>query len=91
MAHLDIRMEGDGIWPDLPELDAAGLLINGMGGGLDAKLTLAALPHGTVEGRPSITIRADFPDGRVVLLETTMRLFLTAARAFAARYRQGEP
>jgi hypothetical protein len=86
VASLRVIMEGDGIWPDLPELAEAGMLINGMASGQPPDITFAALPEGTVEGRPSITIRLDFPDGRVVLAETTMRLFLAVARSFGARF-----
>jgi hypothetical protein len=57
-----------------------------MAGAENASLTITSLAHGTTQGRASVTIRADFPDGRVVLLETTLRLFTTAARALAARH-----
>ena len=47
---------------------------------------VAALDGGMTSGRPSVMLRFGLPDGRTVLAETSMRLFLTAARAFAARY-----
>ena len=76
MASLDLHIEGDNCWPDLKEKGYIGTTIT----------SIAGLPKGTVEGRPSVAIRVDLPDGRVVLAETTLRLFLRAAEALAARY-----
>jgi hypothetical protein len=50
---------------------------------------VAALPRGTVSGKPTVTFRVDLPDGTVVLAETTLSLFLSAADAFKARH--GDP
>ena len=49
-------------------------------------LRFGALPNGTVEGMPTVNICFELPDGRIVLTETTMRIFCSAARAFEARY-----
>jgi hypothetical protein len=37
-------------------------------------------------GKPSVMLRIDLPDGRVVLAETSLRLFAAAAHAFASNY-----
>ena len=47
---------------------------------------VGALTKGTESGQPTITIRMDTPDGKIVLGQTTLRLFVNAARAFAAAY-----
>ena len=80
MPSLRIILDGDGAWPDLTQKANDGLLLQGKWTGI------AALPGGMASGRPSVSIRIDLPDGRVVWTETSMRLFLSAARAFTARY-----
>lgn len=81
MASLQIHIEGDGCWKDLEaKRDQIIHVTDGM--------EIAALSGGMESGRPSISLRIDLPDGRVVIAELSMRLFLTAARAFAARYGQ---
>jgi len=76
MIGLDLQLEGDNCWPELKE---KGFIEGEVSG-------IAGLPHGTVEGRPSVTVRIELPDGQTVLAETTLRLFLAAARALLARY-----
>ncbi len=76
MIGLDLQLDGDNCWPELKEK-----------GYIEASLSgIAGLPHGTVEGRPSVTVRIELPDGQTVLAETTLRLFLRAAEALRARY-----
>lgn len=83
MASLNIIMDGDGCWPELKVGTEA--VINAMGP--DAKpISVALLDDGMQSGRPSVTIRIDLPDGKTVLTETSLRLFVLAGRAFAARY-----
>jgi hypothetical protein len=78
MVQIDIRLEGDGSMADLlPELAHIGM---------GALFRVAALPGGTSSGLPSVALAIRLPDGRVVLAETTARLFVLAARAIAARY-----
>ncbi len=76
MIGLDLQLDGDNCWPELKE---TGFIEGSLSG-------IAGLPHGTVEGRPSVTVRIELPDGQTVLAETTLRLFLAAARALLARY-----
>jgi hypothetical protein len=39
------------------------------------------MPRGTTSGNSTVAIRFDMPDGAIILIETTMALFLTAADA----------
>ncbi len=79
MPALELILEGDGAFADLATQPERIIT-------KDAALTITALSGGTVGGRPSVMLRLDLPDGRVVLAETTMRLFLMAADALRARY-----
>lgn len=47
---------------------------------------VGVMQKGTAEGAPVVWLRVDLPDGSTVLAQTSLRLFLAAARAFAARY-----
>lgn len=82
MPVLQVILEGDGCWPDLPEKNVLHLKE-------DAHFAVAALEGGMVSGLPSLTFRIDLPDGQVVILETSWRLFHTAYMALRAKL--GEP
>jgi hypothetical protein len=75
MPGLQVIMDGDGCWPDLRERGFERAEISGV----------ALLENGTVGGNPTITVRCELADGKVVLAETTYALFANAARAFEAR------
>lgn len=65
-------------WTDIKPGDVANW-------GQDAVIERAGLlPNGTAEGRATVAILVRLADGQVVLAETTLRLFLTAAAAFGA-------
>lgn len=49
-------------------------------------IKIVVLDGGMKSGRPSICLRIDLPDGRVVVAETSARLFCTAGLAIAGRY-----
>ena len=85
MLALTVILDGEGCWPDLQEKRDEYKVIHVAN---DGEIQVAALSGGTTSGRPSVMIRIDLPDGRVVLAETSMRLFLGAAAAFSARYRE---
>ena len=54
-------------------------------GGLSAGITrVGVMPNGTDSGRATVMLEVSLPDGRIVIAETTLRLFLTAAAAVAA-------
>lgn len=79
MIALDVFVDGDACWPDLTERG----FVEGRWVGI------AALSHGTVSGKPTVTVRIDLPDGQTVLAETTLALFQGAAAAFRGRYGEG--
>lgn len=84
MMRIELDLEGEGAWPDLKEKVAAGQVIHL---GNDAPpIGVTALNKGTTSGRPSVCLRVDLPDGRTVLAETSLRLFLAAADALRAYY-----
>lgn len=49
-------------------------------------LRLVVIDKGMKGGQPSVALRVDLPDGRVVISETSARLFCTSARMIMARY-----
>jgi hypothetical protein len=89
MPQMELILEGDGAWPDLAERMRRGRVIHL---GNDAPpIQIAALAGGMASGQPSVMLRLELPDGRTVLAETSLRLFLLAAHALAGRYPQGDP
>lgn len=79
MIGLNIQTQGEACWPDLQaRADQLTWLSSG------AELSIARLPAGMASGRSSVAIRVDLPDGRVIVVETSMALFLACAQAFAA-------
>lgn len=68
-------------WTDLHD-DAAQVIDYG---GDTAKLTrVGILPNGTRSGKATVGLLVELPDGRKVIAETTLALFLMAARACGA-------
>lgn len=47
---------------------------------------IGVLPKGMSSGKPSIGIGIKLPDGRTILVQTSLRLFHAAAKVFAAKY-----
>ncbi len=83
---IDIKLSGDGAWPDLAEKAAEGRLVH-LGDG--TVIGISALAGGMSSGGVSVAVRVDLPDGTVVVAETSLRLFLAAADALRARYGSG--
>lgn len=82
MIGLSLQLDGDAAYPDL--LDRAADVIHLAN---DAPpIGVTALPGGMTSGRTSVMLRIDLPDGRVVLAETSLRLFLLTADMLRARY-----
>lgn len=50
---------------------------------------IGVIPDGTNAGRPSVAMLVETDDGEAFVAETTLRLFVTAVRAFCARH--GDP
>lgn len=80
MPVMRIILVGDNAFPELREKFERGEVIE------STVEAVVALPRGMVGGRPSVAFKIDLPDGRTVMAETSMRLFLMAARAFRAKY-----
>lgn len=91
MIQMSIFMDGDGCWPDLganekevkDRIDQGKLIWLGNGA---APMQVALLDNGMQSGSPSVAIRLDLPDGKTVVAETTLKLFVSAARMFFSRY-----
>lgn len=80
MPALNIILNGEGKFEDWRDRKVYHL-------GNDAPaIRIAALPHGMASGAASVMIGIELPDGSVVMAETSLRLFLAAARAFSIRY-----
>jgi hypothetical protein len=80
MVELQVIVDGDACWPDLKDKR----IIHAVGG-----LQLAALKKGMVSGKPSVCFRFELPGGFVLLVETSLALFLTAADTLKAAH--GDP
>jgi len=77
MIKLEVILDGDGAWPDL----ANKKIIRVTQG-----IQIAGLSRGMTSGAPSVSIRIDLPDGRTVIAETSLKLFVGAAEALKAKY-----
>ena len=81
---MAIRMvtiiEGEGAWGDLEGKEVIHLANDA------PPIQVAALRGGMASGRSSVAIRVDLPDGRAVVAETSLRLFLRTADVLRARY-----
>jgi hypothetical protein len=53
---------------------------------LGSELRIGVLEGGTIEGNPTVSIFFPLPEGGYAFAETSLRLFLAAAKVFAARY-----
>ncbi len=49
-------------------------------------ISIGILDGGMQSGKPSVALSFELPDGKVVFAETSYALFMTCAKAFAARY-----
>lgn len=83
MPVLKLNMEGDGCWQDLQTLFASRHLRH------SENIEMAVLALGMTSGKPSVAIRINLDEGDVVIAETSLALFLSAADAFKAKY--GDP
>lgn len=77
---IHVLLDGDGAFEDLQGKETQVIHL------ADKPFTVAALAQGTTSGNPSVVIRIDLPDGRVVLQETTAKLWLTVAAALRGRF-----
>lgn len=77
---INLELDGDNCWPDLNEKE----LINIMESGIP--LRIAVLDNGMASGHPSITLRIDLPDGKVLLTQTSARVFCLVAKCIMDKY-----
>lgn len=82
MPIIRVLLEGDGAFKDLQGREKDVIHLTG-------DFTVAALAKGMISGKPSVMIRIDLPDGRVVLQETSYALWMTASAALRGKF--GEP
>lgn len=80
MPSLQIHLDGDGCWPDLASLKAAGKLEWD-----NVPVEIALLKGGMQSGKASVAMRFNFPDGRVFICETSADLFVTAGKSIEVR------
>lgn len=73
-------------WEDIAEKRGTDQMIEAMGG---VPIRIGALPRGMASGATAVAIMIELPDGRVVLTETSLALFLMAAQALKAKYPNG--
>lgn len=86
MLAFDIVLDGDGAWSDLAAKQAKGRLIH-LGDG--ATIGLAAQAGGKTSGRASVLFRFDLPDGRTLVVETSLRALYNATTTIVTKH--GEP
>lgn len=82
MPELSINLDGDAAWPDLRSKPQNKIIHLAAG----KTIQVAALEGGMASGKPSVCFRIDLPDGRVVLAETSARLFVMAAAAIVGKW-----
>jgi len=78
MPMIDLKLDGDAAFGDVPRekmIDAS-----------EAPWRIACLEGGMSSGRPSVALLIELPDGRVVVAQTSVRAFVAAGRAMAARF-----
>ena len=81
MPAMTIKLPGsEPVWPELEPAEIIHLANDA------PPIQVAVLEGGMRSGLPSLALRLDLPDGKIVIAETSARLFCTAARAILARY-----
>jgi hypothetical protein len=79
---ITLTLAGGNVWP-WPELRKDQIIHLADD---DPPIRVAVLDSGMASGRPSVAIRMDLPDGRVVVARTSARVFCAAGRAIQERY-----
>lgn len=89
---LDVRLDGDGALSDLvgattdeevAAMREAGTIIDL---GTEGNIILSGFKDGMTSGAPSIVMGFKLPDGKVVIAQTSWRLFATAFHALAGKF-----
>jgi len=84
MNMIKVNLEGDGCWKDLESK----IKTKDVVWMKDGIIQIAALSKGMRSGKPSLSIRFDLPGGKIVVAETSMQLFLSAAELLRQRYQK---
>lgn len=79
MNIINLKLEGDGAWPDL--LQNTVRVVDYQG-----PIDMVVLPEGMTSGKPSVALRLDLPDGTVVIVQTSLAILQTAMGAIKGRY-----
>lgn len=79
MIALDIFVDGEGMLNDVP----MSKIVNASN---VSSIKLGVLNAGLESGKPSVGIAIPLPDGKVVLAQTSLKLFQQAAAIFTAKY-----
>ena len=79
MTIIRVILEGDGAFKDLQGREDS--VIHCIG-----EFTVAALTGGMQSGRPSLMLRIDLPDGRVVLQETSLGAWIMTTAALRGKF-----
>lgn len=80
-ANILLEKDGEGAWPDLGRKIADGNVIF-----YNAELKVAILEGGMQSGKPSVMLRFELPDGKTLLAETSLAMFLQLANMAYAKY-----
>lgn len=86
MPVMTIILDADDAWADLSGDGPHGLAPHVILADNDEPIQVGVLAAGMTSGKPSVMFRIHLPDGRIVLAETSLALFASAARAALARY-----
>jgi hypothetical protein len=82
MQVIDLSLHGDGAFADLADKPQEQILKLPDGW----PIQIATLDGGMASGNPSVMIRIDLPDGKVVLAETSVKLWQMCAAAMRGKY-----
>jgi hypothetical protein len=74
-----IILDGDGAWPDLKDCSPERLFTTD-------QAEVACLDGGMESGRPSIAMRFNLPDGKVLIYQTSVGQFQQVAAALRGKY-----
>lgn len=80
MLAMDIKLDGDGQWPDLADGKRKVHRVD------DGILRVVTLKGGLKSGNPSVALRLDLPNGETIIAQTSVRLWQQAAAAMRGRY-----
>lgn len=81
MPRMTIMLPGsEPVWPELQPAEIIHIANDA------PPIQVAVLASGMQSGLPSVALRVDLPDGKIVIAETSARLFCMAARAILARF-----